>query len=299
MKVKKYNKKDMRLAFWLIIPALVAITITAFIPLIQTIYDSFFSWSLRPGFQREFLGLENYINMFQDARFLNSLWNTIYFTVLSVLLEFLIGLGVALLMNAKFKGRGFMRAAMLIPWAVPTVISSQMWRWMYNDNYGVISNLFYNLGILEEGTPILADPSLAMNAIVSVDIWKTTPFVALLLLAGLQTIPSQLYEAARIDGASKWRQFTSITLPILKPTIAVTLIFRTLDALRVFDIVYIMTPGNQDTETLSVYNRSLLMDNIFSPRGLFGYGSALSVIIFLLIGVFTIIYIKSMNLKID
>lgn len=299
MKVKKYSKKDMRLAFWLIIPAFVAISITAFIPLIQTIYDSFFSWSLRPGFQREFLGLENYIKMFQDARFLNSLWNTIYFTVLSVLLEFLIGLGVALLMNAKFKGRGFMRAAMLIPWAVPTVISSQMWRWMYNDNYGVISNLFYNLGILEEGTPILADPSLAMNAIVSVDVWKTTPFVALLLLAGLQTIPSQLYEAARIDGASKWRQFTSITLPILKPTIAVTLIFRTLDALRVFDIVYIMTPGNQDTETLSVYNRSLLMDNIFSPRGLFGYGSALSVIIFLLIGVFTLIYIKSMKLKID
>lgn len=299
MKVKKYNKKDMRLAFWLIIPTIFAISITAFIPLIQTIYDSFFSWSLRPGFEREFLGLENYINLFQDARFLSSLWNTIYFTVLSVLLEFLIGLGVALLMNAKFRGRGFMRAAMLIPWAVPTVISSQMWRWMYNDNYGVISNLLYSLGILEEGTPILADPSLAMNAIVSVDVWKTTPFVALLLLAGLQTIPSQLYEAARIDGASKWRQFTSITLPILQPTIAVTLIFRTLDALRVFDIVYIMTPGSQDTETLSVYNRSLLMDNIFSPRGLFGYGSALSVIIFLLIGVFTLIYIKSMNLKLD
>lgn len=299
MKVKKYSKKDIRLAFWLIIPAFAAISITAFIPLIQTIYDSFFSWSLRPGFDREFIGLENYIKMIQDARFLNSLWNTIYFTVLSVLLEFLIGLGVALLMNAKFKGRGFMRAAMLIPWAVPTVISSQMWRWMYNDRYGVISNLFYNLGIIEEGTPILADPSLAMNAIVSVDVWKTTPFVALLLLAGLQTIPSQLYEAARIDGASKWRQFTSITLPILKPTIAVTLIFRTLDALRVFDIVYIMTPGTRNTETLSVYNRSLLMDNIFSPRGLFGYGSALSVIIFLLIGVFTLIYIKSMKLKID
>ena len=299
MNLKKYNKKDMRLAFWLIIPAFIAIAMTAFIPLVQTFYDSFFKWSLRPGFEREFLGLKNYIDLFQDARFLNSLWNTIYFTVASVLLEFLIGLGVALLMNAKFKGRGFMRAAMLIPWAVPTVISSQMWRWMYNDNYGVISNLLYNLGILEEGTPILSDPSLAMNAIVSVDVWKTTPFVALLLLAGLQTIPSQLYEAARIDGASKWRQFTSITLPILKPTIAVTLIFRTLDALRVFDIVYIMTPGVQDTETLSVYNRSLLMDNIFSPRGLFGYGSALSVVIFLIIGVFTLIYIKSMNLKID
>jgi len=299
MNLKKYNKKDMRLAFWLIIPAFIAIAMTAFIPLVQTFYDSFFKWSLRPGFEREFLGLKNYIDLFQDARFLNSLWNTIYFTVASVLLEFLIGLGVALLMNAKFKGRGFMRAAMLIPWAVPTVISSQMWRWMYNDNYGVISNLLYNLGILEEGTPILSDPSLAMNAIVSVDVWKTTPFVALLLLAGLQTIPSQLYEAARIDGASKWRQFTSITLPILKPTIAVTLIFRTLDALRVFDIVYIMTPGDQDTETLSVYNRSLLMDKIFTPRGLFGYGSALSVVIFLIIGVFTLIYIKSMNLKID
>ncbi|MGM0641745.1 MAG: carbohydrate ABC transporter permease [Thermotogota bacterium] len=299
MNLKKYNKKDMRLAFWLILPAFIAIAMTAFIPLVQTFYDSFFKWSLRPGFEREFLGLKNYIDLFQDARFLNSLWNTIYFTVASVLLEFLIGLGVALLMNAKFKGRGFMRAAMLIPWAVPTVISSQMWRWMYNDNYGVISNLLYNLGILETGTPILAQPNLAMNAIISVDVWKTTPFVALLLLAGLQTIPSQLYEAARIDGASKWRQFTSITLPILKPTIAVTLIFRTLDALRVFDIVYIMTPGVQDTETLSVYNRSLLMDNIFSPRGLFGYGSALSVVIFLLIGVFTLIYIKSMKLKID
>ncbi|MDN5343547.1 sugar ABC transporter permease [Oceanotoga sp. DSM 15011] len=297
--MNNYNKKDMKLAFWLIIPALIAIGITAFIPLIQTFYDSFFKWSLRPGFEREFLGFKNYIDLFQDSRFLASLWNTIYFSFFSVLFEFLIGLGVALILNAKFKFRGFMRAAMLIPWAVPTVISSQMWRWMFNDQYGVISNLFYTLGILEQGTPILADPKLALNAIVAVDVWKTTPFVALLLLAGLQLIPGELYEASRIDGATKWKQFTSITLPILKPTIAVTLIFRTLDALRVFDIVYIMTPGLQQTETMSVYNRSLLMDNIFSPRGLFGYGSALSVIIFLIIGVFTLIYIKTMKLKID
>jgi multiple sugar transport system permease protein len=297
--MNNYNKKDMKLAFWLIIPALIAIGITAFIPLIQTFYDSFFKWSLRPGFEREFLGFKNYIDLFQDSRFLASLWNTIYFSFFSVLFEFLIGLGVALILNAKFTFRGFMRAAMLIPWAVPTVISSQMWRWMFNDQYGVISNLFYTLGILEQGTPILADPKLALNAIVAVDVWKTTPFVALLLLAGLQLIPGELYEASRIDGATKWKQFTSITLPILKPTIAVTLIFRTLDALRVFDIVYIMTPGLQQTETMSVYNRSLLMDNIFSPRGLFGYGSALSVIIFLIIGVFTLIYIKTMKLKID
>jgi len=265
----------------------------------QTIYDSFFKWSLRPGFQREFVGFQNYINLFKDERFLSALWNTIYFTIFSVLIEFIIGLATALVLNADFKLRGLVRAAVLIPWAIPTAVSSQMWKWMYNDQYGVISLMLYNIGLLEPGTPILGTPGLAMAAIIAVDVWKTTPFVALLLLAGLQTISTELYEAARIDGAGLWKQFTSITLPILRPTIGVTLIFRTLDALRVFDVVYIMTQGAVGTETLAVYNRSLLMDNIFSPRGLFGYGSALSVVIFLIIGVFTIIYMRSLNIKLD
>jgi len=300
MKVKgTYKRSDIWLAFWLIIPTLIAIGITAFYPLGQTLYDSFFRWSLRPGFEREFVGFQNYVNLFQDPRFLRSLWNTVYFTFFSVLIEFLLGLGTALILNADFKLRGLVRAAVLIPWAIPTAVSSQMWKWMYNDQYGVISLMLYNLGILEEGTPILGTPGMAMSAIIAVDVWKTTPFVALLLLAGLQTIPNELYEASRIDGANIWKQFTSITLPVLRPTIGVTLIFRTLDALRVFDIVYIMTQGAVGTETLAVYNRSLLMDNIFSPRGLFGYGSALSVVIFLIIGIFTIIYMRSLNIKLD
>ncbi|CEP78204.1 carbohydrate ABC transporter permease [Defluviitoga tunisiensis] len=300
MNVKgKYKRQDMNLAFWLILPTLLAIGITAFYPLGQTIYDSFFKWSLRPGFQREFVGFQNYINLFKDQRFLSALWNTIYFTIFSVLIEFILGLATALVLNADFKLRGLVRAAVLIPWAIPTAVSSQMWKWMYNDQYGVISLMLYNIGLLEPGTPILGTPGLAMAAIIAVDVWKTTPFVALLLLAGLQTISTELYEAARIDGAGLWKQFTSITLPILRPTIGVTLIFRTLDALRVFDVVYIMTQGAVGTETLAVYNRSLLMDNIFSPRGLFGYGSALSVVIFLIIGVFTIIYMRSLNIKLD
>jgi len=300
MNVKgKYKRQDINLAFWLILPTLLAIGITAFYPLGQTIYDSFFKWSLRPGFQREFVGFQNYINLFKDQRFLSALWNTIYFTFFSVLIEFIIGLATALVLNADFKLRGLVRAAVLIPWAIPTAVSSQMWKWMYNDQYGVISLMLYNIGLLEPGTPILGTPGLAMAAVIAVDVWKTTPFVALLLLAGLQTISGELYEAARIDGAGLWKQFTSITMPILRPTIGVTLIFRTLDALRVFDVVYIMTQGAVGTETLAVYNRSLLMDNIFSPRGLFGYGSALSVVIFLIIGVFTIIYIRSLNIKLD
>jgi len=300
MNVKgKYKRQDINLAFWLILPTLLAIGITAFYPLGQTIYDSFFKWSLRPGFQREFVGFQNYINLFKDQRFLSALWNTIYFTFFSVLIEFIIGLATALVLNADFKLRGLVRAAVLIPWAIPTAVSSQMWKWMYNDQYGVISLMLYNIGLLEPGTPILGTPGLAMAAVIAVDVWKTTPFVALLLLAGLQTISGELYEAARIDGAGLWKQFTSITMPILRPTIGVTLIFRTLDALRVFDVVYIMTQGAVGTETLAVYNRSLLMDNIFSPRGLFGYGSALSVVIFLIIGVFTIIYMRSLNIKLD
>jgi len=173
-----------------------------------------------------------------------------------------------------------------------------MWKWMFNDQGGIISKWLENLGIIEQGVPILGNPKTAMWAIIAVDVWKTTPFMALLILAGLQLIPEELYEAARIDGANLWRRFTSVTLPMLRPTIAVALIFRTLDALRVFDVVFIMTRGSVNTETLAVYNRVLLMDRAFTGAW-FGYGSALSVVIFLLISIFAIIYIKSLKLQLD
>jgi len=291
-------KKETKIAFLMVFPALIVIGIIAFFPLFKTFYDSFFSFGLRPGIERKFVGLRNYVMLFQDKRFIQALWNTIYFTVVSVALETVLGLIMALIVHQKIPARGFVRAAMLIPWAIPTAISSQMWKWMFNDQYGIMTRLLEWLHIIEPGTPILGRPGLAMGAIIAVDVWKTTPFMALLILAGLQLIPEQLYEAARIDGANVFQRFFKITLPLLRSTIGVALIFRSLDALRVFDVVYIMTRGSVGTETLSVYNRHILMDRAFTGAW-FGYGSAISVAIFALISIFAVIYIRSLKIRFD
>ncbi len=294
----KAKTKETVIAWWMVFPAILVISIIAFFPLFKTFYDSFYEFGLRPDIERKFVGFRNYIELFKDERFISALKNTIFFTIVSVALETAFGLLIALIVNQPFRLRGMVRAAMLIPWAIPTAISSQMWKWMFNDQGGIISKWLENLGIIEQGVPILGNPKTAMWAIIAVDVWKTTPFMALLILAGLQLIPEELYEAARIDGANLWKRFTSITLPMLRPTIAVALIFRTLDALRVFDVVFIMTRGSVNTETLAVYNRVLLMDRAFTGAW-FGYGSALSVVIFLLISIFAIVYIKSLKLQLD
>jgi len=285
-------------AYWMIFPTLLIISIVAFFPLFKTFYDSFFSFGLRPGIERKFVGLENYKNLLRDVRFVNALKNTIFFTVVSVSIETVLGLIVALIVHQKFTLRGIVRAAMLVPWAIPTAISSQMWRWMFHDQFGIMTRLWERIGIITPGTPILGRPGLAMWAIIFVDVWKTTPFMALLILAGLQVIPEDIYEAAKIDGANSIQRFFKITLPLVTPTIAVALIFRTLDALRVFDVVYIMTRGAVNTETLAVYNRHVLMDRAFTGAW-FGYGSAISVFIFMLIMIFAIIYIRSLKLRLD
>ncbi|WP_407701733.1 carbohydrate ABC transporter permease [Thermosipho ferrireducens] len=282
----------------MIFPAILVISVIAFFPLFKTFYDSFFKFGLNPIFERQFVGINNYVRLFKDPRFLDALKNTIVFTLVSVALETVLGLMIALVVHQPIKFRGAIRAAMLIPWAIPTAISSQMWRWMFNDQFGIMSRFLEALHIIQPGTPILGRPGMAMAAIIAVDVWKTTPFMALLILAGLQLIPEQLYEAARIDGANAMQRFFRITLPMLRPTIAVALIFRTLDALRVFDVVYVMTRGSVGTETLSVYNRHVLMDRAFTSAS-FGYGSAISVAIFVIISVFAIIYIKSLKLELD
>ncbi|WP_448379256.1 carbohydrate ABC transporter permease [Fervidobacterium sp.] len=282
----------------MVLPALLVISVIAFFPLFKTFYDSFFEFGLRPDIEKKFVGLKNYVDLFHDERFLAALKTTVIFTVVSVALETVFGLLIAVIVNQPFKFRGAVRAAMLIPWAIPTAISSQMWKWMFNDQGGIMTKFLEKLNIIEPGFPILGSPNTALWAIIAVDVWKTTPFMALLILAGLQLIPEELYEAARIDGANLLQRFTKITLPMLSSTIAVALIFRTLDALRVFDVVFIMTRGSVGTETLAVYNRVLLMDRAFTGAW-FGYGSALSVIIFLLISIFAIIYIKSLKLKLD
>ena len=282
--------RQVRLAWILVLPTLLVVVLVAGYPLAQVFYWSFFKADIAFVEPPEFVGLENYAYLFQDPDFRQALWNTLKFTVVSVSLETVLGLAIALIIHSNFRGRGLVRTAILIPWATPTVVSAKMSQWMLNDVYGVINVLGVKLGLLSQKVAFLARPELLLPSIIAVDVWKTTPFMALLLLAGLQMIPEELYEAASIDGASRWQQFWSITLPLLTPALVVALIFRTLDALRVFDVVFVMSGVNPATRTLAVYNRQTLVD--FQDLG---YGSAISVAILVIIFAFVLLYMRTVG----
>ena len=282
--------RQVRLAWILVLPTLLVVVLVAGYPLAQVFYWSFFKADIAFVEPPEFVGLENYAYLFQDPDFRQALWNTLKFTVVSVSLETVLGLAIALIIHSNFRGRGLVRTAILIPWAIPTVVSAKMWQWMLNDVYGVINVLGVKLGLLSQKVAFLARHELLLPSIIAVDVWKTTPFMALLLLAGLQMIPEELYEAASIDGASRWQQFWSITLPLLTPALVVALIFRTLDALLVFDVVFVMSGVNPATRTLAVYNRQTLVD--FQDLG---YGSAISVAILVIIFAFVLLYMRTVG----
>mgnify|MGYP003492582286 FL=1 len=282
--------RQVRLAWILVLPTLLVVVLVAGYPLAQVFYWSFFKADIAFVEPPEFVGLENYAYLFQDPDFRQALWNTLKFTVVSVSLETVLGLAIALIIHSNFRGRGLVRTAILIPWAIPTVVSAKMWQWMLNDVYGVINVLGVKLGLLSQKVAFLARPELLLPSIIAVAGWKTTPFMAVLLLAGLQMIPEELYEAASIDGASRWQQFWSITLPLLTPALVVALIFRTLDALRVFDVVFVMSGVNPATRTLAVYNRQTLVD--FQDLG---YGSAISVAILVIIFAFVLLYMRTVG----
>lgn len=228
-----------------------------------------------------------------DPDFIKAVRDTLVFTVVSVLLETILGLGIALVVNSPFKGRGVMRAAMLVPWAVITVVSARMWQWMLAPTrVGVINVIFQMLGLGDGNIAFLTQPEWQLPSIIMVDVWKTTPFMALLLLAGLQLIPDELYEAARVDGAGPMRQFISITMPLLRPTMAVALVFRTLDALRVFDLFQVMLA--QSRYSMASYNYYQLIGN----RAM-GKASAIGVIIFIFIFIFAVLYIRMLGVETD
>ncbi|MEJ2667756.1 MAG: sugar ABC transporter permease [Deinococcales bacterium] len=289
------ERRRARTAWLFLAPTLIVILLVAGYPLYRTIELSFTQTSLlKFPLESHFVGLLNYKFLLQDSQWWHSVRNTVIFTVASVVIETVLGLGIAMLVNAKFPGRGTMRTAMLIPWAIPTVVSAQMWRWMYNDVYGVVNDIIMKLGLSHKAYAWLANPRLMLPAIISVDVWKTTPFMALLLLAGLQSIPGELYEAARVDGANPWQNFMRVTIPLLRPALLVALIFRTLDALRVFDVIYVMTGTNPTTMSMAVYSRQQLVD-----FGALGYGSALSVGIFIIIAIFVVIYVVTLRVEVD
>jgi multiple sugar transport system permease protein len=231
-----------------------------------------------------FVGLGNYTALLRDGRFWSALANTAYFSLVAVSLELALGMAFALLLHAASPARGLLRASILVPWAIPTVISAKLWAWLFNPDYGLLTRALPATDVNWLGTP-----GYAMHAAIVVDVWKTTPFVALLLLAGLQAIPADLYRAAELDGAGPVRAFLSITLPLLRPTIAIALIFRTLDAFRVFDAVYVLTDGGpaNTTETLSIYAYKTLL-----RAGDFGYGSALSIATFGCVMVISLLYFR-------
>jgi trehalose/maltose transport system permease protein len=287
----RLQRRQERLAWLLLVPALAVVAFVAIYPLGKTIYQSFTNQEFLAGIEpTKWVGLQNYRDLWHDATFRSSVWETIKFTLITVSFEFVLGMIIALVVNSNFKGRGAMRAAMLVPWAIPTVVAAQMWKWMFDDVFGVINDAGVRLHILHHSVAWISQPSTALASVSAVDIWKTTPFVALLLLAGLQVIPRDLYEAADVDGASKWQQFWRITLPLLRPAILVTLIFRTLDALRVFDVFYVFYGNRPDTQTMAIYAQSTIVGD-----GHVGYGSAISVAIFLIIGLFVVIYVTFMR----
>jgi trehalose/maltose transport system permease protein len=282
----KLQRRQTRLAWLLLLPALAVVAFVALYPLGKTIYQSFTDQEFLATEPTKWIGLQNYRDLWHDPDFRHSVWVTVKFTLITVAFEFVLGLIIALVVNSSFKGRGAMRAVMLVPWAIPTVVAAQMWKWMLDDTFGVVNGLGEKAHVVSGSNPPswLTDHPLA--SVAAVDIWKTTPFVALLLLAGLQVIPGDLYEAAAVDGANKLGQFWRITLPLLLPAILVTLIFRTLDALRVFDVFYVFFGNRADTQSMAVYGQSTIVGD-----GLVGYGAAISVAIFLIISIFVIIYV--------
>ena len=279
---------EARLGWALVLPAVGTILLIALFPLGWTVWESLHLHDLRmPWLGRPFIGLDNYVEALGDQRFREALVHTLLFTVASVTLELALGCVLALAMNRTFRGRGLVRAAILVPWAIPTVVAALIWRFMFDGDSGIVNAALGSVGI----TPPVwfVDRFAAWVPVVLGDVWKETPFVALLLLAGLQGIDPSLYEAARIDGASAWRQFRHITLPLLKPALLVALIFRTRDAFRVFDLVYVMTGGGPGTSTepIALYTFTSLLQNLR-----FGYGSALSVLVFLVAFVLAVGYIR-------
>ncbi|HLY27228.1 MAG TPA: sugar ABC transporter permease [Aggregatilineales bacterium] len=318
-----HSTRQVRLAFLLLLPTFVVLALVAVYPLLRTFSASLTDEQFaQPGQTVNYIGLSNYqkllsvqfielpadkrpaqvlptgyylFSRFQfgektilvaaaDPDFIHSLLNTIAFAMLSVGAEMILGLGLAMLVNVHFRGQGMMRAIMLIPWVIPTVVSAQLWKWILFDNRaGLLNDVLFRFGLITQSYAWRADPRLQIISIALVDIWKTTPYVALILLAGLQMIPRDLYEAAAVDGATVWERFTNITLPSLRPIILLALIFRTLDALRAFDIFAVLL--GHDVLSLATYDQEKLIND-----HTYGYAAAVGVVIFILIFVFTVLY---------
>jgi trehalose/maltose transport system permease protein len=292
---------------WLFLaPMVLLMLVVAVWPLMRSIWFSFTDININDISAAEFVGWENYFgdyglffNPNEEGGFWAGDWgisirNTFSFAVVSVILETLTGLGVALLLNQEFKGRAFVRTAVLVPWAIPTIVSAKMWGWMLNDQFGVINTYLVGLGVISQKIAWTAEPTYALWTVVLVDVWKTTPFMALLILAALQTVPKDCYEAARVDGVHPLRVFWKITLPLIRQPLLVAIVFRLLDSLRVFDLIYVLTANGSSTISMSGFVRREMVE-----YGNMGYGSAASTSLFLIILLTAIIFLKLARVKLS
>ncbi len=282
-------QQDARTAWLLLFPSLLVMVGVTFWPVISTFILSFFNAPTGLHQTRTFVGLGNYLTMLRDQLFWETIGRTMYFTVVSVGLELIVGLAIAQLIHSRPWGWKFLRISLIIPWAVPTIVNGAMWRWIYSADFGALNGLLMQLGLIKHYIPWLTFPNMAMNLVIVADVWHTMPFVALVLQAALATLPEDLEEAAAVDGANAWQRFWQIRLPLLRPAILVALIVRTVDAFRVFDIVYIITSGGPAYKTLTITYLTYLNSFAFGKQGI---GAALSFLISSFTIVMALIYIR-------
>jgi trehalose/maltose transport system permease protein len=299
-------KNRTRVAWTFLLPMLFLMLLVAGWPLARSIWFSFTETNINDIGASTFVGLGNYFGefgLFANPNYAEGFWksdwgtsisNTFKFAIVSVLLETLGGLGVAMLLNQDFKGRAFVRTAVLVPWAIPTIVSAKMWGWLLHDQFGLINQLLVDWGFIANKIAWTADPAYALWTVVLVDVWKTVPFMALLILAGLQTLPKDCYEAARVDGVHPLRLFFKVTLPLIKYPLLVAVIFRLLDALRIFDLIFVLTSNSGSTISMSGFVQREMVNN-----GNLGYGSAAATSLTLIIFMSAVIFMRAARVRLS
>ncbi|WP_320991456.1 sugar ABC transporter permease [Hungatella sp.] len=290
-----YQKKRQRVAYLFLIPAMVLFLLFVAYPVLNTLKTSLYSLRIQTLSQGgKFVGFQNFIKLAQDKTMLTSLVFTVGFTVVSVILETVLGMACALIMNRTFKGQGFVRAMILIPWCIPTIVSGLMWSYMFSESFGVINQALKAIGL----SPVMWVTGVkgAFSSMIIADVWKTSPYMSLLLLSGLKTVPGDIYEAASIDGAGKIQQFFFITLPVIKPVVLVSVMFRTIQSFRIYDLVKVLTDGgpNNVTQSLTMYT----MKQYFTFGDL-GYGAALAVLTFAVSLMIAMFFYDGMKSKLE
>lgn len=290
------GRRPWNLGYWFVAPTAITVLGVIIFPLFYSLYLSLQKYTLTAPDDIRFIGLKNYTDLIQSSGFWDVLTRTITFTMISVLLTMGLGLGFALILSQEFRGRGVFRTLLLIPWVIPAVVVGIAWEWIFNSNYGILNGLLAQAGLLSYNQPWLGDPNTAMPAVVVAKVWKEVPFAALLFLAGLQTIPTDLYEVSRIDGAGAWQSFRHITLPLLRPIFLVVIVIETMWTFRVFDIIFVMTNGGpMDTTNMAAFYTYQVTFKYLD----IGLGSALAYVVTAVIVAASLVYMRLVGTTVE